>query len=478
MACRDVDRLLRTFSALLAPLAAGCGPGLAGESTDAGSDTSGNVGDDEGTSGDDSTGGSDSGGDDGIDPARFDTDLCDETGSWILSSVTPGEPFDYAELRSAERIDWDENVEWNGPYVRESFGERCSGAADLAACEAAFTGLPLESEWAHGGFEGQVFWSLALTRADLAQAIADRPALDAFLGALDGPADAALLAVLEGHRLACADGPDVGVHDEGWVLHTTSGGGCGEGDDILEHVVLVHPDGTIEVLETVLVELGDPGCAAGRLPQGLCRVPRARSRAERPVGSFFAGLAHLEAAAVPAFGQLARELAMHRAPPRMIDAALRSRRDEIRHARITARLAQRHGGRPAMPRVAPCSPRSLVEVLADNAAEGCIRESYGALVAHVQARRATDPVVRRALAAIARDETRHAALSWQIAGWAEARMRRGERAEVARRARQSIERLEHELVHELHDRVHAVAGMPRPDEARALFAGLRDALWT
>src|SRR5690606_8917783 len=135
---------------------------------------------------------------------------------------------DYAELRWAERIDWGDEVEWSEPYVRELFGARCSGAADPLACEEAWAGLPLESEWSEGGFDGVGFRSVAFTRGDLAQAILDRAGLDAFLGALDGPADAALLAVLEGHRLACTSGREAGVTDEGFILHTTSGGGCGE----------------------------------------------------------------------------------------------------------------------------------------------------------------------------------------------------------------------------------------------------------
>src|ERR1019366_7023529 len=66
--------------------------------------------------------------------------------------------------------------------------------------------------------------------------------------------------------------------------------------------------------------------------------------------------------------------------------------------------------------------RALEAVAIDNAVEGCIRETYGALVGMWQARFAGDPRVRRVMRAVARDEGRHAALSWEIARWAELRL--------------------------------------------------------
>jgi hypothetical protein len=48
-------------------------------------------------------------------------------------------------------------------------------------------------------------------------------------------------------------------------------------------------------------------------------------------------------------------------------------------------------------------------------------ETYGASLAHHQALCARDPQVRAVMTAIAEDETRHAALSWQVAHWLELR---------------------------------------------------------
>ncbi len=435
---RSPDRLTRLFASLLAPLAVGCVA------------------------------------DEGIDEAQFTENLCEGGSAALLPFVEPAEAVDYLEDRFAEDLGIDTGTErWN-INIQGTVGMRCGGATDPAACQAAFDALPLESDFP-AGFEYPGYASLAFTRGDEVGSVGSAEMLRAFLGAVDAPGDAALLATYGArHRIQCEASQQVGVVDDGYVVYTRTGGGCGEGDDIEAHVVHVSESGVVEVVQTELIESGDPGCSVGRLPAGLCR--RGRVRSADPVGTFFADVAHLEAAAVAAFGQLARELQLHGAPPSMVRAARRSRTDEIRHARVMATIARRHGGEPIAPRVRPTAARSLVEVVADNAAEGCTRETYGALVAHVQARRARDPRVRRALARIAEDETRHAALSWSFDAWARARMNASARRDLDRERARSWDRLEVELTAEHHARVHAEAGMPGPDEARALYRGLRAGL--
>ena len=50
----------------------------------------------------------------------------------------------------------------------------------------------------------------------------------------------------------------------------------------------------------------------------------------------------------------------------------------------------------------------------ENATEGCVRETYGALVAHRQANIATDRSIRCMMQTIATDETNHAGLAWDV----------------------------------------------------------------
>jgi hypothetical protein len=79
--------------------------------------------------------------------------------------------------------------------------------------------------------------------------------------------------------------------------------------------------------------------------------------------------------------------------------------------------------------------RSLRAVAEENAVEGCVRETYGALLATFQATRAADHSIRATMQQIARDETRHAVLAWRIASWVEHRVdhRSRERIAAARR---------------------------------------------
>jgi hypothetical protein len=156
-----------------------------------------------------------------------------------------------------------------------------------------------------------------------------------------------------------------------------------------------------------------PG-SAGRVPEGL---EPARVSARSALGAYFASAARLEAASVTAFRRLREELSLHGAPDELLDGARAAERDEVRHTRSMARLARRHGGRYIRPRVAEVEARSLEAIAHENAVEGCARETFGALLATWQASHVADPELARTLAAIAEDETRHAALSWAIARW-------------------------------------------------------------
>lgn len=218
------------------------------------------------------------------------------------------------------------------------------------------------------------------------------------------------------------------------------------------------------------------GPILGRRPRGLRR--RHAYGSERPVARELARMAHFEAASVPAFERLARELEAHGAPRRLCRAAVRAASDEVRHARVATTLARRAGAAVRKPIVRKSRDRSLVAMAIENAVEGCVNETFAAAMAMAQSLTAKDASVRAAIGPIARDEMRHAQLAWSVAAWLDTRLKESERASVRRAQNAAVKALvvnasravEHELVEEL--------GLPPPSVARALALELASALWS
>lgn len=216
--------------------------------------------------------------------------------------------------------------------------------------------------------------------------------------------------------------------------------------------------------------------AVGRRPAGLAR-PRAR-RASSELGDHFASAAHLEAASVHAFHRLAGELELHRAPKDLARAARRSARDEVRHARVTSRLAKRFGGDPPAVQVAAKRRRSLAAMALENAVEGCVRETFGALLASHQAQCASDAEIRRVMTRIAADETRHAALAWAIAREIEPRLDERERRRIARARARAVAKLRRDAAASVPGSVACAAGLPGASASSRMIDELSAALWT
>jgi hypothetical protein len=206
-----------------------------------------------------------------------------------------------------------------------------------------------------------------------------------------------------------------------------------------------------------------PQCT-GRRPEGLLASEAARGA---PLGAYFAEMARLEAASVDAFRHLRRELIAHGAPPRLVRAAERAARDEIRHARMAESLARRYGAVAIEPRVEPRAIRSLEAISVENAVEGCAREAFGALIAGWQAIAARDPIIRPAMARIARDETRHAALAFQVNAWVKGRLSAAMRARVEGARQRALEELASGS-EEAPLALRLALGLPTSQEARLL----------
>jgi hypothetical protein len=195
---------------------------------------------------------------------------------------------------------------------------------------------------------------------------------------------------------------------------------CGGEDRRCE---LISP-GRVECVQTI-VEC--PG--AGRRPDAALAASECLS--SDPIVKWLRDATILEAASVPAFDALARDLEALGAPEELARAARLAMDDELAHARSMARLTAAYGG-PLAIRVEVGRParRSLAELALHNAVEGCVREAHGAIEAASRALHAEDPYVRTAFAEIAPDEARHALLSFAIDDWARPLLSDQERREI------------------------------------------------
>jgi len=136
------------------------------------------------------------------------------------------------------------------------------------------------------------------------------------------------------------------------------------------------------------------------------------ARGEPELLQYLGTMECLEAASVPAFLRLADELRQHGAPAALVARAEQAAADEVGHAAGFAHLrAERGAPSAASPVEVPQAPRSLEALAVENAVEGCVRETFGALVAGYQARTAGDEALRRIMTRVAAEELLHAELA-------------------------------------------------------------------
>ncbi len=239
-----------------------------------------------------------------------------------------------------------------------------------------------------------------------------------------------------------------------------------------------HPDGatSFQACHVVSAVTADASDDAATYVQCGCTGRRfAGYRAARvapSVGGYFANMARLEAASVFAFRRLARELVALRAPSSLVDRARGFAREEKHHTRLAASIAARFGEHARAPRAPRFALRHVERIARENAIEGCVRETYGALVAAWQASHAQSKSVRRVFRRIARDETRHAALAWRVADLLDSRIDDRTKRRIASARKRALVDLRAELDREPSRELVGVAGVPSRREALALFDGL------
>lgn len=206
-----------------------------------------------------------------------------------------------------------------------------------------------------------------------------------------------------------------------------------------------------------------PDCSSGRRPH---RLVASRSTRPSTAASYFARAAHLEAASVIAFVDLARELTLHGGADDLARLAIRSAAEEARHARLMTGLALRAGVRPEPVRLLPFEPRSLEAIAVHNAREGCAGEAFGAALLAAQAKRARSAALRAIAPSIAADEMRHAALSLELGARLAARLGGGLRRRARDARVEALSRIAREHEHEASAGEAELLGMPSAERVQ------------
>jgi hypothetical protein len=350
----------------------------------------------------------------------------------------------------------------------------CNGAPDVARCEAEFAAMRSERGFRFGYCQDMACEAqLAATQSGAAALAATHPELAAFLAPIDTPPEAMLLVQALGFEVACDRG-GAKPQGDGFDVQAFERPGCGP-SGVTRFVHHVDPAGNVSEVDTLVEKKPSPNCSVGRRPPGLLPSPPCASPSA--VARYWVEAARLEAASVSAFRRLCRELGRHGAPRALRDAARRAAREEIAHARMVSRLARAFGAAPGPVRTMPLPLRDIETVAIENAIEGCVRETYGALVSFWQARTASSSRVREVYARIAEDELSHAALAWRVADWIEARLPQPARERVRAARAQAVQTLLSELEEDVSPELTELAGVPEPTAAIALAAHLRRSLW-
>lgn len=154
------------------------------------------------------------------------------------------------------------------------------------------------------------------------------------------------------------------------------------------------------------------------------RAPRLPSTEDeaRALAVKWTRAAENEHASLATFARITLELLALGAPMDLVLACQRAGADEVRHAEDAYALASAFAGHEitAMPFAAACAPivPDLLRLAKETLLDGCIGESAAALVATRDAEAAHDPSVKSALRRVARDESNHAELAFQLLAWA------------------------------------------------------------
>jgi len=412
----------------------------------------------------------------GVDVSAFYPIHCNAMGYVDVGWLTPARPVNYIEYRAVEpALATHRTLSYSG--------RACATARSPATClselESQLSNVPSSLSWPCIPSGISCMRNvLATTAADAVDIATDAKTVRAMLAPIDNEQDAVFVAMATSKEFSCQDKSLGAVRNVagGFEVVASTNHVCG-GNGLQQYLLFIDAEGNVTEKARYQLQAGDHNCAIGRRPVGLRPAERGRAAAPSIVGQHFARCARLEAASVTAFQRLHDELAAHGAPQRLLGRIRAAIRDEVRHARQTAALAERHGARPLRSSVRAPRSRSLFYIARENAVEGCVHETYGALVGLWQVGHVTDSRIARQLERIAQDELNHATLSWDIAHWLASRLSARQNRALMRAQAGALAALQRELATPPHSDLVKHVGLPDRTTALNLLHELRTRLW-
>ena len=337
-------------------------------------------------------------------------------------------------------------------------GTPCAGATEEAECESKFEQI---NSYNSGCTPGGCQPRLIVTKGNDVWQVSTVEKMREFLMPIETADEAAMLVRMSGALIGCSV-------ERGGVRTLALGGfqvrATRLRPDCMHNSLLMQVDADGSVTEVdASIPPPNPRCSVGRLPSGLCQEELPVGQRRGSLAAFLADAARLEAASVPAFVILSRDLAHLGAPERLVSWALSAAEDEIAHAQTTQSLAEAHGGPTECEvQVRVTAPASAFALAMENAVEGCVRETFGAAVAAYQAEAAEDPAIAAVLSRIARDEAGHAALAHELDAWLHNQLSSQEQAAVLRAKQEAIVAFRRALNEDAYEEdVHTAGGFPR-----------------
>jgi len=348
-----------------------------------------------------------------------------------------------------------------GRYRRPAGGKACINATDTELCNQNIDDLTQS-------YSENI---MIVTQGDTIQVLQTEADFQRILGDLDNKQKVFSWMHVHGLRLSCTF-EDSAVLDvaNGQIwngIYTQITSSC---SPLIEERVRVKIDASdwsiVEFSRARIKE--DEGACIGRKPPGQVNFLDVEIADISSIGNVLARHAAYEAASVIAFVHLKQELSFYNAPVAILKRIDKAIEDEKRHALQVEILAQRYDRQIKKFDVDATPIRNLEAIAIDNMKEGCIGETWGALVGLFQAEHAKDKVIATTMYLIAVDEVDHAALSWEIHDWITDQLSEEAclRVEFTKKAALASLRLKAERPVE--QNLSLLAGFPEPQTSKVL----------